>query len=130
MLNLHTVLDNASPNPKRITLFRGEEVCGNFLGSNFMVGSDSAILRRECALSRAEIEFQEQEHAFHRILPLDLVPYAGEYVVSRDGRIVDHDVDLPTLTNRFFSRYGDLPVYITKIGEEESEAIDTPFLDE
>ncbi len=88
------------------------------------------MLRSEYVLSRAEMEFKQQEQAFRRILPLELVAFAGEYVVSRDGSIVDHDVDLPTLTNRFFSQYGDVPVYVTKIGEEESEVIDTPFIDE
>lgn len=129
MFNFHT-LDNASPHPKRIILSRDKEIGRSYLIGNFMVGSDSAMLRREYILSQAEMEFEQQEQAFRRALPLDLVPYAGEYIVSRGGRIVDHDVDLPTLTNRFFSQYGDVPVYVTKIGEEESEVIDTPFIDE
>jgi len=78
-------------------------------------------------MTQAEKEFSEQKAAFGGIPPLLLVPFTGEYVVSHNGEILDHGPDLPTLTARFFEAHGDMPVYITKIGEEVDDRFDTPF---
>lgn len=80
-------------------------------------------------MTQAEIEFLEQKEAFLLIPPIPLAQYQGQYVVSHNGEILDHDPDLPTLTARFFETHGDVPVYITKIGEEVDDRFDTPFFD-
>jgi hypothetical protein len=73
----------------------------------------------------ADHEFERQRDAFLAIPEADLLRFAGEFVLSRDGRIVDHDRDLVALT----SRSGTAPVYITRAGEDLEMGIDTPFLD-
>ena len=59
--------------------------------------------------------FEQQKAAFGRIPPLLLEPYRGLWVVSVDGRILDSDQDLQTLSKRFFDANGDIDVYITKV---------------
>ena len=78
-------------------------------------------------LTEAEREFEEQKRLFHQIPPLLLEQYRGLYVISHDGRILDAHSDLDTLTNRFFAEHGDMPVYVSKVGGEMREVIDTPF---
>ena len=81
-------------------------------------------------LTPAEREYQEQKEAFEKIPPLLLRQYLGQFVIAYNGRILDSDNDLTTLTRRFFSgRDRDTPVYIAPVGIEEEESIDTPFFD-
>jgi hypothetical protein len=80
-------------------------------------------------LTDSEREFEEQKRLFQRNLPLLLEQYRGQFVASRNGDIVDSDEDFVTLTHRFFQNAGDVPVYITKIGEDEGIFIETPFSD-
>jgi hypothetical protein len=77
-------------------------------------------------ISPVDYEFEKQKTAFKKIPPLALVPYQGLFVASRNGEIVDSDTDLPSLTNRFFSQYGDVPVCITRIGRRPRVLLRTP----
>jgi len=77
----------------------------------------------------SEREFQEQKEAFQQIPPLLLEQYRGQFVASRNGNIVDSDSDLDSLVSRFFTRHGDVPVYVTKVGSPIREFFDTPFID-
>jgi hypothetical protein len=77
--------------------------------------------------SQAEREFEEQKQAFLCIPKPDLEQYRGEFVASRNGQIVDHDPDLATLTNRFFSEYGDVAVYITRVDGPIQVVLRTPL---
>jgi hypothetical protein len=61
--------------------------------------------------------FEQQKAAFRRIPESERERYKGRFVVSRDGVIVDHDVDLVALSRRFFAQHGKVPVYITRIGK-------------
>lgn len=81
-------------------------------------------------LTDSEREFREQKRLFEQIPPLLLQQYNGRFVASRNGEIVDLDDDFVILTRRFFQSFGDVPVYITKIGHDEGIFIDTPFFDE
>jgi hypothetical protein len=81
------------------------------------------------SLSQAELEFEQQKEAFLAIPPLFLAQYQNQFVVSRNGEILDQDPDLPTLTGRFFAQHEDLPVYIAKVGDTIRATIDTPFFD-
>jgi hypothetical protein len=76
-------------------------------------GADSELQ----ALPGGNSEFEQQKEAFKRIPPGEFEQYNNQFVAARDGAIVDHDEDLVVLTGRFFDRYGDVPVYIKKIGE-------------
>lgn len=102
-------------------------------GSNFSPTASGPVVSDvhsgSAPRTRVEREFNEQEQAFQQIPPLLLEPYRGQFVVCHDGTVLDSDVDLYTLTNRFFARHGDMPVYITRIGGEVDEVIDTPFFD-
>ncbi len=82
----------------------------------------------DLAISDQEMAFLKQKEAFERIPPLDKIRYKGQYVVSQNGQIVDHDADLVALTRRFFGHGERTAVYITKIGGEPA-VIDTPFLE-
>jgi hypothetical protein len=77
----------------------------------------------------SEIEFQEQKRMFNEIPPLLLEQYRGMFVASRNGQIVDSDADFTTLAHRFFQNFGDVAVYVTKIGHDDGVFIDTPFFD-
>lgn len=79
--------------------------------------------------TQEERAFREQREAFLAIPPLLLAPYQGQFVVSRNGEILDSDNDLPTLTKRFFGQRGDIQVYITQVEPIEEEASLTSFFD-
>ena len=83
----------------------------------------------EHQLTQSEREFQEQKEAFEQIPPLLLEQYRGHFVASSNGRIVDSDEDFIALTHRFFENFGDVPVFITKIGRDDGISIETPFFD-
>lgn len=87
------------------------------------------IYPHSSTMTQGEQEFYEQKEAYLAIPPLILAPYKGQYVVVHNGEILDSDSDLPTLTGRFFAEHEDMPIYVTKVGEEIAATIDTPFLD-
>lgn len=80
-------------------------------------------------VSQGELEFWLERQAFDLIPPNQLTQYEGVFVASRNGQIVDSDAALERLTERFFNRFGDVPVYMTRIGSEPEIQIDTPFFD-
>jgi hypothetical protein len=77
----------------------------------------------------SEIEFWQQKQAFLALPSAMLAAYTGEFVIVRNGQILDHDRSLPALTSRFFRQVGDMAVYISRIGGESELRIDTPFFD-
>lgn len=83
-------------------------------------------LRATETRSGVDAEFDQQKAAFNEIPPLVLMPYNGLFVASFNGEIVDSDPNLPSLTNRFFSQYGDVPVYITRVGGRKRVLFRTP----
>lgn len=80
-------------------------------------------------VSPTELEFWLERQAFDMIPRGQLTQYEGRFVASRGGQIVDSDTALERLTERFFGRFGDVPVYMTRIGQEPDIRIDTPFFD-
>lgn len=72
--------------------------------------------------------FEKQRALFRQIPADDLKPFTGKWVVSRDGVIVDFDVDLQKLSQRFFGIHGDVDVYCTQVGVTEPALIRTPRL--
>ena len=67
-------------------------------------------------LSGVKDEFEIQKQRFQTIPEARLASYENQFIVSMNGRIVDSDSDLPTLTGRFFKRHPGKSVYITKVG--------------
>ncbi len=94
-----------------------------------MSSSGFAFITSTYNPSPSEIEFEEQKREFKKILPLFLEQYRDQFVASMNGRIVDSDEDFITLAHRFFERFGDVPAYITKIGDDPGIIVDTPFFD-
>lgn len=80
-------------------------------------------------VSPAEVTFRIQRDAFLKIPPLIKQQYRGEYIISKDGAIVDHDSDIDRLTERFFGNQRPVDVFITLINGETEAALDTPFFD-
>lgn len=74
-----------------------------------------------------ELEFWLEREAFQMIPPSELEKFEGRYVASVRGRIVESDASLEGLAGKFFTIFGDVPVYMTKVGPEEEERVDTPF---
>lgn len=70
--------------------------------------------------------FEKQKLAFKSIPTQSLEPFLGQFVVSRNGTVVDHDTDLVALNLRVIERYGNLPVYITRLGKKAK--MPTPFV--
>lgn len=81
-------------------------------------------------LAPGGLEFWLEKQAFGMIPNDRLMQYEGMFVASKDGNIVDSDPELEVLTDRFFSKFGDVPVYMTKVGGDEDDLrIDTPFFE-
>jgi hypothetical protein len=78
--------------------------------------------------SQYDLEFEQQKRLFERLSPEELEPYQGEFVASRNGRIVGHDTDIVALTSWFFAEHGNVAVYMTRIGEPVRITLRTPLL--
>ncbi|GEM_PF-2515465 len=94
---------------------------------SFRVTTDF-LLQQKATRSVVDDEFEKQKQAFESISPEELVPYQGQFVAAIDGKIIDSDKDLIELDQRILQRYGDVPVYITKVGERAIFNIPTPFV--
>ena len=90
------------------------------------------ITRPYCRAEQVELpddpEFEAQKRAFEKIPPENLAPYHGRFVAARDGQILDSDIDFIALDDRILERFGDVPIYITKIGERVKVNVPTIFL--
>jgi hypothetical protein len=81
-----------------------------------------AYLQRRYEAMRTIEEFTRRQQEF-------LPQYAGLYVAFYQGRVVDSDVDRAALAQRFYARYGNVPVCIAKPGETpETIRLATPHL--
>jgi hypothetical protein len=134
MLDLNKI-SNGSSNTEITTIETNSSIGDPFRGAYAMsidIGSGFTKFRfmetpQTNDLTDSEIEFRTQKRLFEQIPPLLLRQYDGLFIASRNGEIVDTDADIDILMDRFFARYGEVPVYITRIGEPIREFIDTPF---
>jgi len=111
-------------------IFTPPSVTGSrYFPGEFNMADTGFVLIGSTNLPPEEREFEEQKEAFENIPPLLLEQYRGQFVVAHGGEILDHDSDFAVLTRRFFKQHGDMPVYMTQIGDEAGESIDTPFFD-
>lgn len=77
---------------------------------------------------RPEIEaFERESKAFQRLLPSLGAKYGGRYVAIHGGAVVDSDSSRSGLLQRFFSNFGDVPVFIGYVGNEAPAYQLTPF---
>ena len=108
-------------------IFLQPEIIGSAGTVRFFLGTSVGASSTWISTATNDDPFERQKAAFQAIPPIILVPYSGEWVVSRDGQIVDHDTDLQVLSNRFFTAHGDVDVFIIKVGQRRSSRIRTPF---
>lgn len=109
--------------------------------STFVISAGGAVVHNVVIVNRSgtslnaeplapgDLEFWLEKRAFGMIPKDHLAPYEGKFVASRDGNIVDSDAQLEALTDRFFGRFGDVPVYMARVGEDFELRVDTPFFE-
>ena len=73
----------------------------------------------------------QEEDAFVKMHPMLCQQYMGEYVAVYGAELVDHDVDLASLTLRIYERFGDQPVWIAPVRQQPVEEwrVRSPRLD-
>jgi hypothetical protein len=76
----------------------------------------------------ADETFAREKTFFDSLPPDALSAFQGHYVAVYGQRIIDSDYDLYSLTRRFFSKHGPVPVYITFVGEEPALFIPGPVI--
>jgi len=64
-------------------------------------------------------EFEKEKQAFLSQRESLKKEYFGKYVAIYKGEVVDSDTDESALIGRFYAKYGNVPVYIDKITDEE-----------
>jgi hypothetical protein len=84
--------------------------------------------------NRVNEYFKQREQALRLIAEFEhrktefIDRYAGCYVAYYNGDVVDNDMSRETLAKRFYERYGNVPVCISKVGDEQEVIhIVTPF---
>ena len=60
---------------------------------------------------REETQWDRDKRAFWEMRESLLPKYEGKYVAVYNGEVVDSDEDSIALTDRFYRRYGYVPVY-------------------
>ncbi len=75
---------------------------------------DYVARRREARISEESARFR----AMHGELWAN---YANQYIAMRDGKVIDHDVDLPTLHQRIQDTYGNAPILIAPVTPEPTQ---------
>jgi hypothetical protein len=88
-------------------------------------GTSLSRSREQTAQLPLEDGFERQKQAFKSIPPDLLAPYRGKFVASRNGVIEDYDTDMVALSHRVRERFGNAPVYITRVGK--AVKMPTPF---
>lgn len=63
--------------------------------------------------------FKKEKQAFFSIQESLKKEYTGKYVAVYGEMVVDFDIDESALIDRFYKTYGNVPVYIDKVGEEK-----------
>lgn len=63
----------------------------------------------------------QEEDAFIKMHAMLCQNYMGEYVAVHGSEMVDHDIDLESLTLRMYERFNDQPVWIAPVRQEPAE---------
>lgn len=151
------IVDNLSSNDLRlairdiisssITAVNSGDLSGlhNSLQMAFSKAEISTILRHvikgspEYSVDTAEVRhmsayIDQRERAIRTILEFNQIKnqlgirYAGLYVAFYNGDVVDSDVSRSELARRFYERYGNVPVCISKVSEDQEVIqVATPF---
>jgi hypothetical protein len=83
----------------------------------FPLSTELRISQRE---ELDEAPFWDELKAFRRLSRSEVNGYDGRYVAVYQGQIVDSDIDEGELAFRFYRTFGFVPVYIHKVGTEDS----------
>jgi hypothetical protein len=78
----------------------------------------AAVKERAQRQLSPEEQLEREEAVFQRKLPQLLRRYAGQYVVIRKGRVVDHGPDDIELAFRMYKRFGKSVLLIAKVEEQ------------
>ena len=75
-----------------------------------------------------ENPIERERQAYESLRSILEREYMGQYVAIYGGNLVDSDVDKGVLLNRFYNQFGNVAVYIKKVGESERvHKVLTPF---
>ncbi len=59
-------------------------------------------------------DFRKEQQAFYSMREQLKKEYPDKYVAIHGGHVVDSDIDESALIDRFFNKFGNVPVYIDK----------------
>lgn len=119
------------PDADGLTVARGPAPSGNRARLWGSWACDTTGTLAITALPRddeSEEAFSREKLFFEQLPASELRRLAQRHVAIHGQRIVDSDPDLYALTNRFFSMFGDVPVYIRFVGTRPLELIPSPIL--
>jgi hypothetical protein len=71
--------------------------------------------------------YEQERHAFQRMLPQLLREHPGEFVAISGGQVVDHDRSQRELARRYFGQGHRGPVYMGFVGPAREARQLTPF---
>jgi len=83
--------------------------------------STPATYENVISIDASERAFALEEQAFHRMTESDKQKYRGKFVAIYGQKVVDFDDNESTLIGRFFKKYGNVRVYIDRVGDENRD---------
>lgn len=77
----------------------------------------SNLVDNNSDLSDNPNELEAEEKAFLKMHSWLKGKYLGKYVAIHNQELVDHDVSLDALSGRIYKRFGNTPIWISKVKE-------------
>jgi hypothetical protein len=71
-------------------------------------------------------KWEEEYHAFIRLLPELLETHRGKYVAIHEGHVVDSGDDKIALAMRAYDRFGYIPIYVGLVAERPLRPVRIP----
>lgn len=84
-----------------------------WIGSNFISNNPGS--------TESSTELKAEEETYLNMHPWLKEKYLGEYVAIYNEELVDHDVSLNELSIRIYKRFGNTPIWISKVKENPVE---------
>lgn len=66
-------------------------------------------------------KLKQEEEAYLKMHSWLKENYFGEYIAIHNEELVDHDKSLDALGNRIYERFGNIPIWISKVREKPIE---------
>ena len=131
----NTVVDGPTKNARDVREMDGNNCVVSFdslASSGWIIWTDKQSAAPGAVyfppIEEVDDDFFREKSFFETLTHEELRDYRNQYVAIHEQRIADHDHDLYTLTNRFFSDRGHVPVYISFIGTKPQHFIPGPIL--